>query len=232
MDLVAIVPVEDPVPAALQGGRESHSTWQLTELIYIGKIMSDIFKDRERGFEADYFLKQDAKLLAKLRERAGLNEVAQALAEKLEVDNAELLRHIGELGITRDTGAAVLLAPLVQVAWAEGQVSEAERNMVLSLAASRGIPQGSPAYKQLEDWLTKRPSDALFATALEAIKDGLAVLTEAERDERIKYIAEAAHKVAEASGGGLFKLLGLATGVSHNETTVLDAIIRQLRAGK
>jgi PAS domain-containing protein len=191
--------------------------------------MSDIFKDRERGFEADHFLKQDAKLLAKLRERAALSEVAQALAEKLKVDNAEL---IVELGITRDTGAAVLLAPLVQVAWAEGQVTEAERNMVLSLAASRGIAPGSPAYAQLEAWLKKRPSDELFATALEAMKDGLAVLTEAERDERIKYIAEAAHKVAEASGGGLFKLLGLATGVSHNETAVLDAIIRQLRAGK
>lgn len=135
--------------------------------------MSNIFKDRERGFEADHFLKQDAKLLAKLRERAALSEVAQALAEKLKVDNAELLRHIVELGITRDTGAAVLLAPLV--AWAEGQVTEAERNMVLSLAASRGIAPGSPAYAQLEAWLKKRPSDELFATALEAMKDGLAV---------------------------------------------------------
>jgi hypothetical protein len=194
--------------------------------------MSDIFKDRERGFEADYFRKQDAKLLAKLRERAALSEVAQALAEKLKVDNAELLRHIVELGITRETGAAVLLAPLVQVAWAGGQVSEAERTAVLALAASRGMLPGSPAYGQLETWLKKRPSDELFATALEAMKDGLAVLTEAERDERIKGIVEAAHRVAEASGGGLLKLLGLATGVSHAETLILDAINQQLRAGK
>ena len=194
--------------------------------------MSDIFKDRERGFEADYFRKQDAKLLAKLRERAALSEVAQALAEKLKVDNAALLRHIVELGITRDTGAAVLLAPLVQVAWAGGQVSGAERNMVLSLAASRGIEPGSPAYAQLEAWLKKRPSDDLFATALEAMKDGLAMLTQVERDERIKYIVEAAHKVAEASGGGLLKLLGLATGISHDELVVLDAINQRLRAGK
>ena len=194
--------------------------------------MSDIFKDRERGFEADYFRKQDAKLLAKLRERAALSEVAQALAEKLKVDNAELLRHIVELGITRDTGAAVLLAPLVQVAWAGGQVSGAELNMVLSLAASRGIEPGSPAYAQLEALLKKRPSDDLFATALEVMKDGLAMLTQVERDERIKYIVEAAHKVAEASGGGLLKLLGLATGISHDELVVLDAINQRLRAGK
>ena len=194
--------------------------------------MTDIFKDRERGFEADYFRKQDAKLLAKLRERAVLSEVAEALAEKLKVENAELLRHIAELGITRETGTAVLIAPLVQVAWAEGQVSEAERSMVLSLAEGRGIAPGSPAYTQLEAWLKVRPSDELFATALEAMKDGLSVLPAAERDERIQYIVEAAHRVAEASGGGLLKLLGLATGVSHNETVVLDAIAQKLRAGK
>lgn len=194
--------------------------------------MSDIFKARERGFEADYFRKQDDKLLAKLRERAALSEVAQALAEKLQVENAELLRHIAELGITRDTGAAVLLAPLVQVAWAGGQVSEAERQMVLSLATSRGMVPGSPAHAQLETWLKKRPSDDLFATALEAMKDGLAVLPEAERDERIQGIVAAAHRVAEASGGGLLRLLGLADGVSHDEVVVLDAINRKLRTSK
>jgi hypothetical protein len=194
--------------------------------------MSDLFKDRERGFEADYFRKQDAKLLAKLRERAALGDVARALAEKLKIDNAELLRHIVELGITRETGAAVLVMPLVQVAWSEGLVSEAERSTVLSLAASRGIEPGSPAYAQLEAWLKKRPSDELFATALEAMKDGLAVLPAAEREERIKGIVEAAHKVAEASGGGLLKLLGLTSGVSHDETMVLDTINKRLHAGK
>jgi hypothetical protein len=194
--------------------------------------MSDIFKARERGFEADYFRRQDEKLLAKMRERAALGEVAQALAEKLAIDDAKLLRHIADLGLTRETGAAVLLAPLVQVAWAEGRVSDAERGKVLSLAASRGMVPGSPAYGQVEAWLTHRPSDDLFATALEAMKDGLGVLPAAERDERIKGIVEAAHQVAEASGGGLLKRLGLADGVSHDESVVLDAINRQLRTGK
>lgn len=194
--------------------------------------MSDLFKDRERGFEADYFRKQDAKLLEKLRERAELSEVAQALAEKLRIENADLMRHIVELGITSETGAAVLVMPLVQVAWASGEVSEEERDMVLALAASRGIEPGSPAYVQLETWLTTRPPDELFTTALEAMKDGLAVLPAVERDERIKGIVAAAHKVAEASGGGLLKVLGLTTGVSHEETVVLDAINQRLRKGK
>ncbi len=194
--------------------------------------MTDIFKERERGFEAEYFRKQDAKLLAKLRERAALGDVAQALAEKLRIENAELLQRVVELGISKDTGAAVLLAPLVQVAWAGGQVSEAERKVVLSLAVARGMPAGSPAYVQLESWLKKRPSDELFETALEVMKDGLAVLPESERDERIKGIVAAAHQVADASGGGLLKVLGMAKGVSDQEAGMLDAINQRLRAGK
>lgn len=193
--------------------------------------MSDKFKERERGFEADYFRKQDAKLLAKIRERAALGEVAQALADKLRIDDAELLRRITELGITRETGAAVLVVPLVQVAWAEGFVTPEEREKVLAIAAGRGVEPGSPAYAQLESWLDQRPPDALFDTALEAIKDGLAVMQPAERDERIKFIVQAAHKIAEASGGGLLKVLGLTSGVSHSEELILDSISAKLRAG-
>lgn len=193
--------------------------------------MSDKFKERERGFEADYFRKQDAKLLAKIRERAALGEVAQALADKLRIDDVELLRRITELGITRETGAAVLVVPLVQVAWAEGFVTPEEREKVLAIAAGRGVEPGSPAYAQLESWLDQRPPDALFDTALEAIKDGLAVMQPAERDERIKFIVQAAHQIAEASGGGLLKVLGLTSGVSHSEELILDSISAKLRAG-
>ena len=35
--------------------------------------MADLMKERERGFETDYFRKQDAKLLEKMREHAALH---------------------------------------------------------------------------------------------------------------------------------------------------------------
>ena len=49
------------------------------------------------------------------------------LAVKLQIDDPALLRRIMALGVTLDTGAAFLLAPLVQVAWAEGGVTDRER---------------------------------------------------------------------------------------------------------
>ena len=192
-------------------------------------MKNDVFHDRARGEEAEYFRKQDEKLLLKIRERAALAEVAQALAEKLRVDSPELVKRVLELGLTRDTGTAILLAPLVQVAWAEGSVSRREREVVLELAASRGVEPGSGAHAQLVAWLERRPSDALFETALEVMKAGLAVLPDSEREERVREIVEACQRVAEATGG-LGKLLGLSSGIVGQEAAVLDAIGAKLRS--
>jgi hypothetical protein len=188
----------------------------------------DIFKERGRGEEAAYFHNQDAKLIEKLRESARLEEIAVALAEKLQVDNPELLRRVMDLGVTLDTAPAFLLAPLVQVAWAEGEVTEREHNTVLRLAGTRGVEERSPAHAQLLKWLRERPPDALFDTATEVIKVGLSVLPPSEREERIKRIVQACHEVAEASGG-LARVLGLGSGVSGEEESLLDTITTTLR---
>ena len=193
--------------------------------------MSDILKDRERAFDADYFRKQDEKLLAKMREQAALQDVAQALADKLRVDDKELVDRIVALGIHRENGPAMLLMPLIQVAWADGGVSDAEREVVLGTARERGVEPGTPAYRQLEDWLRKRPSDDLFDAALEVWKAAASVLPASERDERIRHVVGACRRVAEASGGGLAKLLGMTSAaVSQDEAAVLEAITAKLRS--
>jgi tellurite resistance protein len=166
-----------------------------------------------------------------MRERAALQEVAQALADKLRLDDTELLRGVVELGLTSETGAAILLAPLVQVAWAEGKVTPAEREVVLEAARSRGVLPGTPPYAQIEAWLRERPSDALFETAMEVMKVAASVLPAGERDERIRDVVGACRRVAEASGGGLPKLLGMSSAaVSKDEAAVLEAITAKLRS--
>jgi hypothetical protein len=189
----------------------------------------DMFKERERSLEEEYVRRHEAKLLEKLRERGKLEEIAAALAAKLQVDNPELLRRIVALGVTLDTGAAFMLAPLVQIAWAEGAVTDRERETVLRLAEERGVEKGSPAHAQLLEWLRVRPADEFFGAAVEAIKAGLMVLSPEERADRVKRIVEACHQVAAASGG-LSRLLGLGTGVSGEEESILDTIATTLRA--
>jgi hypothetical protein len=193
--------------------------------------MSDrIFQDREKAMEADYFRKEEARLLEKLRQNAKLDEIAEALRDKLHVDNPDLLAAVRDLGITSETAAAFFLAPLVQVAWAEGKVRKDEHAAVLKLAHERGIEENSPADQQLRAWLANRPSDAFFDTSIEVLKAGFAVLPVRERHERVERLLDACRIVAEASGTEIAHQLGLGTGVSKSEASLLDSIANRLRS--
>ena len=189
-------------------------------------MAKDIFRDRERGEEQAYFRQQDAKLIAKLRQKAQLSEIAHALAEKLHADEPALLERIQKLGVTLDTGSAFILVPLVEVAWVDGDVSDAERAIILRIAEDRGVALGSADYRQLLDWLAHRPSDELFRTALEAIRIGLSVLPPDESEKRIATIIKACEDVARAEGliGELLQL----DRVSSAENAVIAAIRRHL----
>lgn len=186
--------------------------------------------DREKAMEADYFRKENEKLLEKLRQGAKLDDIAKALADKLQVDNQDLLGRVRDLGVTLETAPALFLTPLVQVAWAEGSVGNREREAVLRLARERDVQEDSPAYAQLVEWLKVRPSDALFDAGLEVIKYGFAVLPPKEMEERIVRLIDACHDVAAASGTELARLLGLGDGVSRVEAHMLDEFNARLRA--
>jgi hypothetical protein len=193
-------------------------------------MVKDIFRDRERGEEAAYFRQQDARLIAKLRQKAQFSEIAHALAEKLHADEPALLERIQKLGVTLDTGSAFILAPLVEVAWVDGDISHAERDTILHIAKQRGVAPGSPDYRQLLDWLAHRPSDEVFRTALEAIRIGLSVLPPDESEERIATMIKACEDVAQAADG-ITQLLGLDS-VSDAESVVIAAIRRHLQSKK
>lgn len=189
-----------------------------------------IFGDREKAMEADYFRKEEARLLEKLRQNAKIDEVAEALRDKLQVDDPDLLAAVRELGINADGAAAFLLAPLVQVAWAEGKVRKDEQEAVLKIARQRGVEEGSAADRQLRDWMADRPSDALFEASIKVIKAGYAVLPARERHERVERFIDACRTIAEASGSEIAHQLGLGTGVSKGEASLIEAIGNELRS--
>ena len=179
--------------------------------------------------EANYFRQQDALLIEKLRQQASLDEIASAVADKLKVDNPDLLTRVRHVGVTPETASAFLLAPLVQVAWGGDSVSREERRTVLRLSRDRGVAEGSPAEAQLIKWLEERPDDELFETSVEVIKYGLAVLPHYEQEERIKRVVEACREVAKASGSKISWVLGLFDGINSSEASALDAITKKLR---
>src|SRR5262245_9394075 len=125
-------------------------------------MMPAVPPSRHRQNEELYFQQRDRELIEKLRRRAEETARLHSLSEHTGVADEAILKDLLALGYTADTLALLHLAPLVQVAWADGEVSEAERALILNVARLRGIGEQSSAGRQLLEWLSVRPSDAVF----------------------------------------------------------------------
>lgn len=183
----------------------------------------DAFKDRARGLEEEYFHRKERELIAKMRERAQAEAARQAIGEKTGVADAQLLQDLQELGYTADTVALLHVVPLVQMTWADGNVSMRERDLIIEAARARGIESGSPADQQLAGWLATRPSDQLFSTTLRAIAAMLESRPAEERDASRKDLVSYLTSIASASGG----VLGWGA-VSDQERALLARITAEL----
>ena len=185
----------------------------------------DVFAERGRSLEEQYFRKKDHELLEKLKHAAASERARREMGELTGLSDPELLRDLEELGFTPETVVLLPLVPVVQVAWAEGGVTAAERTMLTRLARKRGIEPDSLAGRQLEDWLAHQPDDALFARATRLIRAMLesgSEPTALTADDLIEYC----EKIAYASGG----VLGLGIGrISREERDLLSQIASALK---
>ena len=159
------------------------------------------FGDRERALEDEYFWRKDRELMERLREKGRLEEERRQLQEKLGSVEEEVLTELQTEGFAPENLGLLHLIPLVEVAWAEGEVTPRERELVLALASRRGMSEETAAYRQLIGWLDRRPDDHFFDTAYNAIRGMLSTQNEAERAETEHDLLEWATKIAEATGG-------------------------------
>jgi hypothetical protein len=184
---------------------------------------NELFGDRRRAIENEYFHRQEQELIEKLRQRGQDEATRRRMAEKTGVADQELLTDLQALGYTPETVTLLHLVPLLQMAWAEGNVSDAERDLVLEAARARGIGTDSPAGRQLATWLAARPSDDLFQKTLRAIAAILESRPSDERDAGEKDLVARVAAIASASGG----ILGFGR-VSSQEQETLARITEEL----
>jgi hypothetical protein len=144
------------------------------------------------------------------------------------VTEQELRAELGALGIPEEHWRLVILLPLVQVAWADDHIQDAERARILEIAESHGVLEDEGT-EILGDWLTTPPSPEMLKRARKLI----VALVNRHRglgsDLPIGLISEVraqCEEVAEAAGG----LLGLVWTVDPREARALDDIRRSLTA--
>ena len=179
-----------------------------------------------RSREDEYFWKKDQELIEKMRRQAAAEEQQRELGAKAGFNDPELIKELQALGFTTDTVVLLPLVPLVQMAWAEGGVSDAERKLIVQFARSRGIGEGSAADRQLSEWLANQPDPSVFTRATRLIRAMLAAPT-AEAGLTADDLVRYTESIAAASGG----ILGMRK-ISAEERALLSTIAGSLKGEK
>jgi len=186
----------------------------------------DAFAERGRALEEEYFRKKDRELVEKMRRTAAADQARGDLSKQTGVSDPAVLSELQELGFTADTVILLPLVPVLELAWAEGGITPAERQMLVSLARNRGIAEGTAADRQLSAWMETRPAPDVFANAGRLISallsSGSGVAQGLTADQLVSYCEQ----IASASGG----LLGLPIrAISMEERHLLTRIAGDLK---
>jgi hypothetical protein len=185
----------------------------------------DIFSERGRSLEEEYFRRKDKELIEKMRKAAAADDARSEMGKRTGIADPELLKELEDLGFTPETVILLPLVPIVRVAWAEGGVTDSERHLIVKLARARGISEGTAADAQLMGWLDRRPSDRVFLDAARLIR----ALLDAPGHPGISGTADdllkQAESIASASGG----MLGIIGRISAEERGILTTLAEQLK---
>jgi hypothetical protein len=142
-----------------------------------------------------------------------------------QANERELELTLAGLGLTKSTYRALMLLPLVYVAWADGHVQHVERKLILRFA-ERSLHLTPETMKVIERWLEKAPS-------LEYVQKGLSGLLGIALDETMLEVdvSELPDLVvhAEALAAATAESLHDPTSVTPEEETALAEIARLLQ---
>jgi hypothetical protein len=185
----------------------------------------DSIQERGRALEEEYFRRKNREIVDRMQLEARNEQARREMGAQIGLDDPEMLRELQKLGFTPETVALLPLVPVVQVAWADGDVADAERSAIFKVARARGIAEGSAAYHQLSAWLSDRPAPGVFEGATRLIRAVVDSPATAEgklsADELVGYC----ESIASASGG----LFGLKR-ISSEERELLSSLAAQLRS--
>ena len=189
-------------------------------------MSQDVLAEKSRALGKSFFRERDLELLAYLRSET--DQTRNQLAEISKIHNIEVLDDLIRVGITAESFTALLLLPLVRVAWADGEIQDSERDAILQASEAEGISKDSTNYQLLKGWLDDRPEPALLEAWREYAVELAKELDNASLAEVRRITMDRARRIAELAGG----ILGLAHAISKDEEHALIDLARAFEKPK
>ena len=193
--------------------------------------MTDAIGTQGRNLEDAFFRKKDALLIQKRKEFEEMERNMENLSKVSGIANKAILKKLVELDVHPELIASLAVVPVVEVAWADGEVQEKEREAVLAGLTQGGIGKPDIDRVLVEQWLRQRPPPKLMDAWIHYVEGLCEALSPEERDGLKTDVLNRTRAVAEAAGG----FLGLTSRISDPEKEVLDklaAAFEPKKAGK
>ena len=131
--------------------------------------------------------------------------------------DGEAIQHLMSLDIGDDSLAVLSLIPLVEVAWADGNIDKKEKDAIVAAARKLTPSHHAATCELLEHWLTHRPDRAVLDAWDEYVAAYTANLGAIARDAFKQELLYWARTIAESAGG----ILGRGKKTSKLEQLVL-----------
>jgi hypothetical protein len=156
-----------------------------------------------QSLEDAFFRKRDAELLTEMRRREALQTHKKMLTEVSGITDDAVLEQLVAHNIQADKLAAFSLVPIIEVAWADGEIQPGERAILIHAIEETGIPKDSISFQLLNQWIETRPEPKIMKLWT-SYAQALAAKLPPEICESIKgTILSHARSVAQAAGGFL-----------------------------
>lgn len=172
------------------------------------------------GLTRAFFEGANEPLLAELRTRTDAEQERLALREAVGIKDEAFLRRLQAMGVRPEAAVALVMVPLILVAWGDGALDEKEREAILEAARRRGVGAERVAGELLKNGLARQPDPNLLPTWIAYVRHLWGRFTADERWAMRENLLRSARQVAEAAGG----LFGLTSKISAGERRVLQEI--------
>jgi uncharacterized protein YgbK (DUF1537 family) len=184
-------------------------------------IESDFFNaEQTKTLEDLFFLKKDKELISQLHKMEMMKESKKSLAKVSGITNDKVLEKLVELEIRPQVLASLAMIPLIEVAWADGEMDKDEQKAVLDAACKTFITKANPDYELLNRWLKHKPDAKLLKAWTVYIKGLCEQLTKQQVNALKKDLLGHAKNIAMAAGG----FLGFGEKISKAEQKMLDKL--------
>lgn len=174
---------------------------------------------RGQALEEFFFYQVDRELSSLLLTGQQRQDRCQAISRATGIYQDDLVERLIDAGFDETTIDAIQCLPHVAVAWADGSVSQCEKDAVLEISQANGIDPSSAAYQKILEWLKHRPAESLFRLWVEYARATRTSLTPFWQQAMARELAAQTERVAKAAGG----ILGVAA-VCPEERQVIQQV--------